>query len=969
MHTLGRILVGKTRAWALVIFVLAVSGVALYQARGVAQEDDLLAFLPRENPDVQLFQDINQRFGGLDLALVGLQAKDVMDRDFLSRLRAVTNELKDTKGLDHVLSLTNMIDFTPDRDKGGIISSLLVSDLPRDAGQREALRTKVMSRDHVVGNLISRDGSAVLIYCFLAFGTDQKSMAARIQEVVRGAFPDEGGVKKYWGGGPFIATYIYNTTQADMTKLTPWAVVAIVGIMLLAFRDLLGTFLALLSTSMGIVLSLGLMATLGVKFNIVLSSMPVILFAVGSAYGIHILSRYYNLAEEHGTEEAVVRTLSGVGPTVLAAGLTTAASLLSFVWMDIGPLRSFGVFTALGILFTLILSLTFIPAVVAITGLKRRQKSGVLVRRTLARLTVFAQRRRVAVTVALGLVAATGVVLTARVDSRFDLSTFFSRGSPPDQAERFLVERFGGSQFAQIYLEGDLNNPELLRHIRALGDEISLLPHVSSVLHVGEAIARVNEIMAGQRRIPDTEAQVRLLYSFLTGDPSVTQLITRERDKALMHVKMASNRASDLEPLVEQMERIAARTMPGGYTITSVDGKGAKDTLQRLRNNAMLRIQQQAHMLGQTLSPAQVEKMAAALKQPAVRPGASTVRATVERFLRSEECAVPVPKGAAGEDMVPALASAATALGPDFADEALDRALAGALAGVELEDDELVGDLALSVGTPLQDAWRLARAQKRRDNLLAAAGMKLPATGEGERLSAGMTNAVLDLDLEAALVAGPLAAGAKPRALTARVNGLPVMHRGLSISVTQNQIKSLAFALALVLVIMTVLFRSFWSGLLVSTPTLLTLLVIYGGMGLLGVRLDIGTSMLASIILGAGVDYAVHLAAAWRAPPRYLPPDDLRAAAAHAADQSGPAIWTNAIMVCAGFFVLTLGQARPLQNVGGLTAAAMITAALATFLALPALARRSRYINKAGELETEGSSEVVDAVMRDASRP
>ena len=90
----------------------------------------------------------------------------------------------------------------------------------------------------------------------------------------------------------------------------------------------------------------------------------------------------------------------------------------------------------------------------------------------------------------------------------------------------------------------------------------------------------------------------------------------------------------------------------------------------------------------------------------------------------------------------------------------------------------------------------------------------------------------------------------------------------------------------------------------------------------------------------------------------------LVATAAHAAAQSGPAIWTNAIMVCAGFFVLTLGQARPLQNVGGLTAAAMITAALATFLALPALARRPRYINKEGELETSASSEVVDAVVR-----
>ena len=48
-------------------------------------------------------------------------------------------------------------------------------------------------------------------------------------------------------------------------------------------------------------------------------------------------------------------------------------------------------------------------------------------------------------------------------------------------------------------------------------------------------------------------------------------------------------------------------------------------------------------------------------------------------------------------------------------------------------------------------------------------------------------------------------------------------------------------------------------------------------------------------------------------------------------------------MVAVGFFVLTLGEARPLKNVGGLTAAAMIVAAAVTFLVIPVLARRRFY--------------------------
>jgi predicted RND superfamily exporter protein len=56
-------------------------------------------------------------------------------------------------------------------------------------------------------------------------------------------------------------------------------------------------------------------------------------------------------------------------------------------------------------------------------------------------------------------------------------------------------------------------------------------------------------------------------------------------------------------------------------------------------------------------------------------------------------------------------------------------------------------------------------------------------------------------------------------------------------------------------------------------------------------------------------------------------------------------------MVFAGFLVLTQGEAKPLQSVGGLTAAAMLTAALATFVTIPVLARRRSYDSPHGSVE------------------
>jgi hypothetical protein len=207
----------------------------------------------------------------------------------------------------------------------------------------------------------------------------------------------------------------------------------------------------------------------------------------------------------------------------------------------------------------------------------------------------------------------------------------------------------------------------------------------------------------------------------------------------------------------------------------------------------------------------------------------------------------------------------------------------------------------------------------------------------------------------------PAASGDEAQTLAFAVNGLPVLHRGLSRSVMSNQLTSLAFSLVLVVVIATVMFRSLSAGLLATVPTAVTLLFIYGAMGVLGVRLDIGTSMLASLVVGEGVDYAMHLMNSWYAPDGA----GLEEAADNAARHGGPGILTNAITVAAGFFVLTLGEARPLQNVGGLTTAAMAVAALVTFVAVPALARRRCYSAAAlatqyaeGELSPPGELEL-----------
>ncbi|MEZ4294423.1 MAG: MMPL family transporter [Polyangiaceae bacterium] len=922
----------RSVAWAVVALVAILSIASIFSARTVKQDGDVLAFLPKGNKDVQVFYDVNTRFGGLDIAIAGVESKNVFSKDFLARLRTVTTQLNATEGVGYALTLTNVEDFTPDPEKGGIRADYLVREIPEDEAAENALRARVLSRDEVVGNLVDENGTGTLIYCFAVPGTDMRAMAGRVQKTIEEAFPTE---TKYWGGAPFISTYIFDITQKDLGRLGPWAVLVLVLITVASFRDLIGTGLALLSTALGILMSLGLMGALGIRSNIVLGSMPLILLSLGSAYAVHFLSRYYSLVQKHGVEGAVQRTLTGLGPTIAASGLIAAVALLSFAVMDIAPMRTFGVFTAIGLTAKLTLALTFVPAVLVLARLQGKKKTQEhSPNRFAVALMTFSQRNRTALRIALAVLFVAAVPFALRIDTHTDNSAFFAKDSPPDRAERFLESRFGGSQFLQVEMVGDMTHPAVLREVSEVADRIAALPDVASVSHLVDILAITNDAMSGDRTVPDTSAKARALYGFLAGKRAVRQFVTDERDRTLMQVKLRNSRAEEVERTLAKVRGIVAEHQ-GPHIIASITSPSKPLVEVKARKATVARTLALAARYKVTVpegAPDALDKALAAHKLPVPT---QTVEEILARFIGSDEFIGDLPSEPS--DAKEKVAAAAAKLGPGASTEAIAEAITDALD--PKPEPAAAQDLASTLARPLAEIWRRQQANAWARVLIQDTNLALPEGPKADRFTAALGASLIDLGRDSVLL--PAASGAQGEGidLEVHVTGQPVINEGLSKSVTSNQLRSLGFALALVLLITSAMFRSARTGLLAAGPALLTVALLYASMTLLGIRLDIGTSLLASLIVGAGTDYAIHALSAWEAPED----SPLTEAAARSARVAGQGIWTNALMVACGFCVLTLGEAKPLQNVGGLTAAAMVLSAFATFLIIPAFARKHRY--------------------------
>jgi len=174
-----------------------------------------------------------------------------------------------------------------------------------------------------------------------------------------------------------------------------------------------------------------------------------------------------------------------------------------------------------------------------------------------------------------------------------------------------------------------------------------------------------------------------------------------------------------------------------------------------------------------------------------------------------------------------------------------------------------------------------------------------------------------------------------PKDVKVEIAGTALVEKSLNRLVVQSQLISVALSLVMVFLILSIYYRSAVAGLIGLAPLSLSILINFGVMGFAGIKLNIGTAMVASIAVGIGIDYTIHYMAAYH--HEYLLTKGKDAFLRRTFLTSGKAILFNAVSVGAGFGVLAFSQFNILAELGLLIALTMATSALVSLTLLPVL--------------------------------
>ncbi len=145
--------------------------------------------------------------------------------------------------------------------------------------------------------------------------------------------------------------------------------------------------------------------------------------------------------------------------------------------------------------------------------------------------------------------------------------------------------------------------------------------------------------------------------------------------------------------------------------------------------------------------------------------------------------------------------------------------------------------------------------------------------------------------------------------------------------ILEGQIMSLIMSLFIVIILLAIMFKNIYLGLIGSVPIMITAAISFGIMGWFGIPLNTTTALLSSIAIGIGIDYAVHLIEQYKLNSACGDKDlTVKKTMAH----SGRAIMFNAVVVIAGFLVLLFSVFPPNRELGFLVSLNMFISFVGT---------------------------------------
>ncbi|WP_199610181.1 efflux RND transporter permease subunit [Flocculibacter collagenilyticus] len=559
--------------WLLLV-AMVFTLISIVGLKNMGLSSDYKIFFDDDDTDLQVLETMESTYSTTDNIFIMIKPKqsDIYNTDTISLVYQFTQALWQVAHVSRVDSLTNF-PYSQAQDDDIMIEEFVYEPEQITPAHIKYIKNAANNERDLVGNLITKDGqyTAINITTLLpGINHKQETLAvssgiAQILDQLKLDYPEH---EFFVTGLVSMNSAFFTAAKRDFMTLIPLMIVFVLvaaGVILGSAKAASCILAVLLLSLLG---ALGLAGWLGIKLSAPSISAPIIMFTVIVASSIHIISYVKReLMQGKQQHQAILSSYQHNAKPIIVSHLTTIIGFLAMNASDSPPFRDLGNIVAFGVMFSLLLSFTLLPALLMKLTLSNRTSYAVKVFNNMGWLSAFVIRKQkqiLFIVVPCTLVFASLSLLNQGND---DLIKYFNK-SVPFRAESEAIDK----QFSGLYNIGysissgeksGIFAVEYLKFIEDFDNWLMQQPEVVITTSPLHRIKQLNRLMNSDNpefyRIPDSPtmaAQHFLLYEMslpfgkgvndmLSFDKSALKLTARLRNSSSMEMIAFENKVNN----------------------------------------------------------------------------------------------------------------------------------------------------------------------------------------------------------------------------------------------------------------------------------------------------------------------------------------------------------------------------------------------------------------------------------------
>ncbi|MEM9722362.1 MAG: MMPL family transporter [Bacteroidota bacterium] len=532
------------------------------------------SFYPKEDPEYKYYEAYQELFSEEQNFVIQIAVesphKDVFNRSFVQRIDSMFDAMEQLSGVDSMFSATNA-NYVRKRGLGFSQKPYFEYDT------EEALKKsqkRILKDSTLLGFLVTNDlkhlCGFIIITPELFDAPERDVLHDELVDML-----DKSGFEYVITGIPVIRTRYTQKLAQELIMFVSISVVLIVLVLFLMYRNLWGIIIPVLVILSSLLWITGTMGWGGQPINLINNLLIPIIFVVGMSDVIHLITKY--LDEMNGgisQEEAMKRTLDEIGLATFLTSVTTAIGFASLMVSRIPPIREFGFYASIGVLFTYVISIVILPNAIMRLPADRflRAKSlenHPIWHRLLSWVYGITTRKPKWVLTISALIIASCLALTTQISLDTYLLEDIGRRDPIRKSMEFFEAQSAGLRPFEMAIEVEegkniadlavLKEMEKIQNF--LQQEGYFSPFLSPVSLFSQANSFYNGNLKRYRRLPSDQGTVDEILSFIQlNDNSnlLHKVMNQEKGIARMSARMPDVGTGKFSDLTERLDTFIA---------------------------------------------------------------------------------------------------------------------------------------------------------------------------------------------------------------------------------------------------------------------------------------------------------------------------------------------------------------------------------------------------------------------------